>query len=123
MTILRSKRTFSSLSLSALRPKQTFIRTAKISVTTVCETYTLYICSIAEYMLMGIVKISDLLHEDVRDASRAMSRSVNAQAEYWIRLGMMSELYPELNYQQIKMMMLKSGSDRLMEVINAINSH
>ena len=36
---------------------------------------------------------------------------------------MMSELYPELNYQQIKMMMLKSGSDRLMEVINAINSH
>lgn len=74
-------------------------------------------------MLMGIVKISDLLHEDVRDASRAMSRSVNAQAEYWIRLGMMSELYPELNYQQIKMMMLKSGSDRLMEVINAINSH
>nr|WP_226842331.1 ParD-like family protein [Enterobacter cloacae complex sp. I2] len=74
-------------------------------------------------MLVGIVKISDLLHEDVRDASRAMSRSVNAQAEYWIRLGMMSELYPELNYQQIKMMMLKSGSDRLMEVINAINSH
>ncbi|EKS7110238.1 ParD-like family protein [Enterobacter ludwigii] len=72
---------------------------------------------------MGIVKIPDLLHEDVRDASRAMSRSVNAQAEYWIRLGMMSELYPELNYQQIKMMMLKSGSDRLMEVINAINSH
>ncbi|RWT96796.1 ParD-like family protein [Raoultella ornithinolytica] len=45
---------------------------------------------------MGIVKISDLLHDDIRDASKAMSRSVNAQAEYWIRLGMMSELYPEL---------------------------
>ena len=43
---------------------------------------------------MGIVKISDLLHDDIRDASKAMSRSVNAQAEYWIRLGMMSELYP-----------------------------
>ena len=70
---------------------------------------------------MGIVKISDLLHDDIRDAS--MSRSVNAQAEYWIRLGMMSELYPELNHQQIKLMMLKSGSDRLLEVINAINSH
>jgi hypothetical protein len=76
-----------------------------------------------EYMFMGIVKISDLMHEDVRDASKAMSRSVNAQAEYWIRLGMMSELYPDLNYQQIKLMMLKSGSDRLTEVINAINSH
>ena len=39
------------------------------------------------------------------------------------RLGMMSELYPELNHQQIKLLMLKSGSDRLLEVINAINSH
>jgi hypothetical protein len=29
---------------------------------------------------MGIVKISDLLHDDIRDASKAMSRSVNAQA-------------------------------------------
>lgn len=72
---------------------------------------------------MGIVKISDLLHEDIRDASKAMSRSVNAQAEYWIRLGMMCELYPHLDYHQIKMMMLKSGSDRLLEVIDAINSH
>ncbi|ENF7816262.1 ParD-like family protein [Enterobacter soli] len=72
---------------------------------------------------MGIVKISDLLHDDIRDASKAMSRSVNAQAEYWLRLGMLCELYPELNYQQIKMMMLKSGSDRLMEVINAVNNH
>ncbi len=44
-------------------------------------------------------------------------------AEYWIRLGMMSELYPELNHQQIKLLMLKSGSDRLLEVINAINNH
>ena len=39
---------------------------------------------------MGIVKISDLLHDDIRDASKAMSRSVNAQAEYWIRLGTVS---------------------------------
>ncbi|MBO2029345.1 hypothetical protein J4734_14985 [Klebsiella pneumoniae] len=31
---------------------------------------------------MGIVKISDLLHDDIRDASKAMSRSVNARAEY-----------------------------------------
>ncbi len=75
------------------------------------------------YISMGIVKISDLLHDDIRDASKAMSRSVNARAEYWIRLGMMSELYPELNHQQIKLLMLKSGSDRLLEVINAINNH
>lgn len=36
---------------------------------------------------------------------------------------MMSELYPEFNHQQIKLLMLKSGSDRLLEVINAINNH
>ena len=28
-----------------------------------------------------------------------------------------------LNHQQIKLLMLKSGSDRLLEVINAINNH
>ncbi len=50
---------------------------------------------------MGIVKISDLLHDDIRDASKAMSRSVNAQAEYWIRLGMMSELYPNLTISKL----------------------
>ena len=85
----------------------------------VYDAYTNHIWVVA----MGIVKISDLLHDDIRDASKAMSRSVNAQAEYWIRLGMMSELYPELNHQQIKLLMLKSGSDRLLEVINAINNH
>lgn len=31
------------------------------------------------YISMGIVKISDLLHDDIRDASKAMSRSVNAR--------------------------------------------
>ncbi len=50
------------------------------------------ICFIMEPIAMGIVKISDLLHDDVRDASKAMSRLVNARAEYRLRLGM-SELY------------------------------
>lgn len=45
---------------------------------------------------MGIVKISDLLHDDIRDASKAMSRSVNARAEYWIRTGMMANSTPSL---------------------------
>lgn len=72
---------------------------------------------------MGIVKISDLLHDDIRDASKAMSRFRQCPGGILIRLGMMSELYPELNHQQIKLLMLKSGSDRLLEVINAINNH
>lgn len=31
---------------------------------------------------MGIVKISDALHDDLRLASLTMTRSINAQAEY-----------------------------------------
>lgn len=44
---------------------------------------------------MGIVKISDELHEYLRKASNVMSRSVNAQAEFWIKIGIQAELNPE----------------------------
>lgn len=50
---------------------------------------------------MGIVKISDQMHENLRLASMALSRSVNAQAEHWMRIGLLSELHPELNHSQI----------------------
>ncbi|ACR11677.1 ParD-like family protein [Teredinibacter turnerae] len=50
---------------------------------------------------MGIVKISDDLHEEVRKASTVMVRSINAQAEYWIKLGMLAEANPGLTYQEI----------------------
>ncbi|UFH50852.1 ParD-like family protein [Pseudomonas sp. KNUC1026] len=50
---------------------------------------------------MGIVKISDSLHENLRIASTALSRSINAQTEHWLRVGMLSELYPDLNHQDI----------------------
>src|SRR5690606_40104770 len=40
---------------------------------------------------MGIVKITDALHDDLREASRVMARSINAQAEYWLRIGMLAE--------------------------------
>ena len=45
---------------------------------------------------MGIVKISEQMHENLRVASNALSRSINAQAEHWMRIGMLSELYPNL---------------------------
>ena len=57
---------------------------------------------------MGIVKISDLMHENVRVASNALSRSINAQAEYWLKLGMLAELYPHLNHQQLVRQLIKS---------------
>ena len=50
---------------------------------------------------MGIVKISEQMHENLRVASNALSRSINAQAEHWMRIGMLSELHPNLDHNQI----------------------
>ncbi|MBT2186899.1 ParD-like family protein [Sphingobium nicotianae] len=50
---------------------------------------------------MGIVNIEDELHEQLRKASKASYRSINAQAAYWIRIGMLCELNPQLTFQQI----------------------
>lgn len=50
---------------------------------------------------MGIVKISDELHEDIRKASSVMVRSFNAQAEYWIKIGMLAEANPSMPFTQI----------------------
>ncbi|MFM0962626.1 ParD-like family protein [Yersinia enterocolitica] len=50
---------------------------------------------------MGIVKISDLMHENLRIASNAMSRSINAQAEHWLKMGMLAELYPQLSHHEL----------------------
>ena len=61
------------------------------------------------YPDMGIVKISDLMHDNLRDASEALSRSINAQAEHWLRVGMLAELHPELNYTDICQMMLRNA--------------
>ena len=50
---------------------------------------------------MGIVKIDDDLHEDIRKASSVMVRSINAQAEYWMKIGMLAEANPNMSYNQI----------------------
>ncbi|MBJ3816528.1 hypothetical protein F9C28_16800 [Shimwellia pseudoproteus] len=65
---------------------------------------------------MGIVKISDLMHENLRVASNAMSRSINAQAEYWLKLGMMAELYPHLSHQQLVRQLIKSEIHNGMDI-------
>jgi hypothetical protein len=58
---------------------------------------------------MGLVKISDTLHEELRIASDALSRSINAPAEHWIRIGMLSELHPELRYGDICQGLLRAA--------------
>ncbi|MBZ6381051.1 ParD-like family protein [Sphingomonas sanguinis] len=50
---------------------------------------------------MGIVKIDDQLHEEVRRASTVMCRSINAQAEFWMKMGMLAEANPTLTFHEI----------------------
>ncbi len=57
---------------------------------------------------MGIVKISDLMHENLRNASQAFSRSINSQAEHWMRVGMLAELRPELCHADICRLLLRA---------------
>ncbi|MBV8872323.1 MAG: ParD-like family protein [Metakosakonia sp.] len=57
---------------------------------------------------MGIVKISDLMHENLRLASNALSRSINSQAEHWLKIGMLSELYPHLTHQELTRLLVRA---------------
>lgn len=50
---------------------------------------------------MGIVNIDDDLHELIRKASAVSSRSINAQAAFWIKMGMLCELNPQLTFNEI----------------------
>ncbi|WP_158969367.1 ParD-like family protein [Paraglaciecola sp. L3A3] len=50
---------------------------------------------------MGIVKISDSLHEEVRKNSAVMERSINSQAEFWMKIGRLAEQNPTLSYTDI----------------------
>lgn len=57
---------------------------------------------------MGIVKISDDLHEKLRVASNALSRSINAQAEHWMRIGMLAELFPDLDHRALSRLLVRA---------------
>ena len=60
---------------------------------------------------MGLVKIDDDLHECVRRASAVMCRSINAQAEFWIKIGMLAEANPTLSFSDIVKMQLRTVAD------------
>jgi len=57
---------------------------------------------------MGIVKISEAMHEGLRVASQALSRSINAQAEHWMRIGMLAELHPHLSHSEICQLLIRA---------------
>lgn len=58
---------------------------------------------------MGIVKISDHLHDQIRVSSAALGRSINAQAEHWLRVGQLAEHHPQLNYEGICALLLQEA--------------
>jgi len=50
---------------------------------------------------MGIVNIDDDLHDQIRKASTVACRSINAQAAFWIKIGLLCETNPTLTFNQI----------------------
>ncbi|MDC4286671.1 ParD-like family protein [Acinetobacter baumannii] len=50
---------------------------------------------------MGVVNIDDESHANVRKASIISCRSINAQAAFWIKIGMLAEMNPTLSFNEI----------------------
>jgi hypothetical protein len=50
---------------------------------------------------MGIVNIDEDLHDQIRKASAVGCRSINAQATFWIKIGMLCEMNPTLSFNDI----------------------
>lgn len=67
---------------------------------------------------MGIVKIGDELHEQIRKASSVMVRSINAQAEYWIKMGMLAEANPTMSFSQIVNEQLKHADVDIRKIVS-----
>ncbi|WP_029011661.1 ParD-like family protein [Niveispirillum irakense] len=65
---------------------------------------------------MGIVKIDDDLHEEARRAATVMCRSINAQAEFWMKIGMLAEAHPTLSFNEIVKMQLTAAQVRLTDL-------
>lgn len=58
---------------------------------------------------MGIVNIDDELHDQIRKASSVSSRSINAQAAFWIRIGLLCEMNPTLSFNEIVVRELRAA--------------
>lgn len=67
---------------------------------------------------MGIVKISDDLHQEIRKTSAVMMRSINAQAEYWMKIGMLAELNSNLTYHELAQKLLRTQADSLQALLD-----
>jgi hypothetical protein len=68
---------------------------------------------------MGIVKIDDELHEEARRASTVMCRFINAQAEFWMKVGMLAEANPTMAFSDIVKAQLVQANVRMVEAAAA----
>ena len=68
---------------------------------------------------MGIVKIDDELHEEARRASTVMCRSINAQAEFWMKIGMLAEANPTLSFNHIVKLQLDGAQVGMTDALAA----
>lgn len=59
--------------------------------------------------IVGIVNIDDEVHEQLRRASTASCRSINGQAVFWIKMGMLCELNPTLSFNELLTRELKAA--------------
>ena len=73
-------------------------------------------------VVMGIVKISDLMHENLRIAGGALSRSINAQAEHWMRVGMLTEMHPELDHREICQLLIRAELAGGLDIVSAVTA-
>lgn len=71
--------------------------------------------------MMGIVKISDQMHENLRVAGTALSRSINAQAEHWMRVGMLTEMHPELDHREICQLLIRAELAGGLDISTVVN--
>ncbi len=84
--------------------------TIRADIAIICIGYMMHIWFVYityRMVSVGIVKISEDLHEEIRKSSSVMSRSINSQAEFWMKMGMLAELNPNLSYGEIIQQQLK----------------
>jgi hypothetical protein len=68
---------------------------------------------------MGIVRLSDEIHDELRKASKVFDRSLNAQAEHWIKIGILSEFHPKSDYEQLRKLLFQHESLSIEKILGA----
>ena len=66
---------------------------------------------------MGIVKVTDEIHDQIRKASKALDRSLNSQTEHWLKIGMLSELYRDKTYEELRNLLFEFDNFSIEQVL------